>query len=80
MKHKPEIPEIRLEDEIRSVLPLPLAAAHLCITAASMRMRVFKGESPVPTVKVGQRLYVRTNDLRAIAGLPPVPDRVGGAA
>ena len=39
-----------------------------------------RGTSPVEIVKIGRRSYVRTNELRHMAGLPASVASEGGAA
>jgi hypothetical protein len=75
-----EQPLIRLEDEMRALLPVAEACKHLSIDPNSFRVSALRGQAPVPTVKIGRRTWIRTNDLRALAGLAPIPDSVGGAA
>lgn len=67
---KTDLPAIRLEDETRALLKLKDAAKHLSIDYGAMKVAIHRGANPVQIIKVGRRSYVRTNDLRRLAGLP----------
>jgi hypothetical protein len=77
---KTELPAIPLEMETRALLKLKDAAKHLSIDYGALKVSIHRGTCPVEVIKIGRRSWVRTNDLRRLAGLATVPDAAGGAA
>lgn len=77
---KQELPAIPLELETRSILKLREAAKHMSIPYGAIKVAIHRGTCPVEVIKIGHRSWVRTNDLRALAGMPPLLDVAGGEA
>ena len=75
-----EQPNIRLEDETRAILQLVEACKHLSNGPKSFRVSELRGKAPVPTIKIGRRIWARISVPRKLTGLPPVLDVAGGAA